>query len=282
MGAKEKGSGDDGSGVSEAGGRDSRKAGVEGTQSIRRALAILDTLAQGRDRGLRLVDVSRRTGLNRPTVHRILGVLVEEGVVERNAETRRYAIGEQVRMLALARASRSPLLSAAEPALQRIADKIGDTTFLTVRVGLDTLCVARRTGKFPVQVLVIDVGERRPLGVSNAGLAMLAALDPDEAESIIARNGERFAAYNITPSRVSALVAEVRRQGYVLRQRGLVKGTKVVSVSIPQTAVSPLAAISVAGVDYRLNPGRVGEIAGFLADCAIMIEKTLQGQAKAR
>ena len=50
----------------------------DGTQSIRRALAILDALAIGRDRGVRLVDVTRRTGLSRPTAHRILRVLVED------------------------------------------------------------------------------------------------------------------------------------------------------------------------------------------------------------
>lgn len=253
---------------------------VDGAQSIRRALTILDVLATGRDQGVRLIDVTRRTGLNKPTVHRILRVLVEEGVVEQNDTTRRYAIGVQIGMLALARSSRSPLLRAAEPLLQAACDKIGDTIFLTIRIGLDTLCVARRLGRFPVQVLMIDRGERRPLGMSSAGLAMLAALGQDEVESIIARNGERLASYRMSPARALGLVTEARENGYVLRNRGLVPGTKVISVVVPASPVSPLAAISVAGVDRRMGQARIPEIAEFLVSCVKTIETSLSSTGK--
>jgi DNA-binding IclR family transcriptional regulator len=51
----------------------------EGAQSIRRALAVLRLVAGGQETGVRLVDVVRGAGLSRPTAHRILRVLVEEG-----------------------------------------------------------------------------------------------------------------------------------------------------------------------------------------------------------
>lgn len=73
----------------------------------------------------------------------------------------RYVIGRQVSELALARQSRSPLLVAAEPYLAKVSAQLGDTLFLTVRTGLDTLCVARRIGSYPIQVLSIEVGARR-------------------------------------------------------------------------------------------------------------------------
>ena len=52
------------------------------------------------------------TSLTRPTVHRIVHVLIEEGIVERSDKSGRYAIGGQVPELALARQSRSPSDSA--------------------------------------------------------------------------------------------------------------------------------------------------------------------------
>lgn len=79
-----------------------------GAQAIRRALAVLRILAAGRETGLPLADVVNATGLTRPTVHRIVHVLIEEGIVERHEKTGRYAIGGQVGELALARTSRSP------------------------------------------------------------------------------------------------------------------------------------------------------------------------------
>ncbi|MBJ7404217.1 MAG: helix-turn-helix domain-containing protein, partial [Bradyrhizobium sp.] len=53
-----------------------------GAQAIRRALAVLRILAAGREDGVPLAEVVRTTGLKRPTVHRIVHVLIEEGIVE--------------------------------------------------------------------------------------------------------------------------------------------------------------------------------------------------------
>jgi len=254
-----------------------RREGSAGTQSIRRALAILEVLASGRDLGVRLAEVTRRTGLTRPTAHRILRVLVEEGIVEQNEKTRRYAIGEQIPMLALARATRSRLLRAAEPHLRRAAEKLGDTIFVTVRTGFDALCVARRFGNFPVQVLAIEVGERRPLGVSTAGVAMLATLPEAEAEMIVEHNAERYGAWRMTVPRVLALVEQARERGYVLRERGIVPGTKAVTVAIAASPRSPLAALTVVGIDRRMPAQRLPEIVSFLRASAGAIEASLRG-----
>src|SRR5439155_1040313 len=85
----------------------------------------------------------------------------------RSERTGNYVVGRQVPELALARPSRSPLLIAAEPHLAAVSAQLGDTLFLTVRTGLDTLCVARRIGGYPIQVLSIEVGVRRPLRVRS-------------------------------------------------------------------------------------------------------------------
>ena len=91
----------------------------QGAQAIRRALAVLRILAAGREDGVPLAEVVRTTGLTRPTVHRIVHVLIEEGIVERHGRSGRYAIGNQVPELALARLRPSRLLVAANPSLQR-------------------------------------------------------------------------------------------------------------------------------------------------------------------
>ena len=77
-------------------------------QAIRRALFLLRVLATGGESGLPLKEVVQATRLSRPTVHRIVHVLMEEGLVERHERSGRYAIGTQVPELALARPTRSP------------------------------------------------------------------------------------------------------------------------------------------------------------------------------
>jgi Bacterial transcriptional regulator len=86
--------------------------------------------------------------------------------------------------------------------------------------------VARRIGTFPIQVLSIEVGARRPLGVSSAGIAILAALPAHEARRIVANNQVRFTGYRTTAARALDQIAATRRRGYCLHQPGLIQGTK--------------------------------------------------------
>ncbi|WP_440642690.1 IclR family transcriptional regulator [Bradyrhizobium sp. PUT101] len=249
----------------------------QGAQAIRRALAVLRILAAGREDGVPLAEVVRATGLTRPTVHRIVHVLIEEGIVERHGKSGRYAIGNQVPELALARPRPSRLLVAANPSLQRASSEIGDTLFLTVRTGNDTLCVDRRIGVYPIQVLSIEVGARRPLGVSSAGVAILAAMPAQEARKIIAANETRFEAYQTDVGAVTSQVTAARRRGYNMREIGLVQGTKSISTWIKTPDGQPTAAITVSAVRTRLGPRREQEVAEILLREARVIEQAIRG-----
>ena len=238
----------------------------QGAQAIRRALSVLRILAAGREDGVPLTEVVQATGLTRPTVHRIVHVLIEEGIVERHDKTGRYAIGNQVPELALARPRPSPLLVAAGPSLRRASAEIGDT-----------LCVDRRIGAFPIQVLSIEVGARRPLGVSSAGVAILAAMPAPDARKIVAANEKRFEAYRTNAATVLGQVTAARRRGYGMREIGLVQGTKSISTWIKTPDGHPAAAMTVSAVRTRLGPRREQEVAEILLREARTIEQAIRG-----
>lgn len=237
-----------------------RTPASEGTQSIARALALLRVVATGSAAGLGLSEIAALSRFSRPTVHRILSVLVSEGVIEQRAKTRRYALGVELQHLALSRTTRSPLVKVAERSLQEAASEIGDTLFLTLRSGLDTICVARRLGTYPVQVLVLNVGDRRPLGVSSAGIALLSRLPEGEAVSILAENEVRIRSSGASPQTALANVRRARDHGFAFRSPGLVPGTRAVSVAILTAAGEPVGALTVAAVSRRLGPGRLDTV----------------------
>ena len=247
----------------------------KGAQAIRRAVAVLRILAAGREVGLPLAEVVQATGLTRPTVHRIVHALIEEGIVERHDKSGHYAIGGQVPELALARPSRSPLLAASDTVLTELSQEVGDTLFLTVRTGSDTLCIDRRIGSYPIQVLAIEVGARRPLGVSSGGVAILAAMPANEARKIIAANETRFATYRTDAAVVLSQVATARRRGFCLREVGLVQGTKSMSSWITTSDHRAVAAITVSAVRRRLGPRREAELAEALLAAARTIERAI-------
>ncbi len=248
---------------------------LHGTQSIGRAFRLLRVLASGGDSGLGLQDAARLAELSKPTAHRILSVLVAEGLVEQKGRTRRYAIGEQVQLLALSRTQQSPLVPVAMQHLENAAREIGDTVFLTRRTGLDTICVARRLGSFPIQVLVLAVGDRRPLGMSSAGIAMLAQLPEEEVVSILTENDARLRAHGTSVQASSREVSRARQLGYALRAPGLVAGTRAISVPL-RINRRDSAAITVAAIGRRLQAVRAEWIAETLKRSASQIELALE------
>jgi DNA-binding IclR family transcriptional regulator len=68
--------------------------------------------------------------------------------------------------------------------MMRIAEATGDTVFLTQRSGLDSVCVDRQEGTFPIKTFTLEIGMRRPLGVGTGSLAILSGLSEEEVKHV--------------------------------------------------------------------------------------------------
>ncbi|MBM7332768.1 IclR family transcriptional regulator [Alcanivorax marinus] len=228
-----------------------------GARSIRRAVAILRILATGQEHGVRITDIVHQTGLNRPTVHRILRVLIEEEAVEQDPNTRRYMVGPEVSLLGLSRAARVPVKSVAEPYLRHIAEQCGDSVFLTIRSGFDSICVDRKTGNYPVKVLSIEVGARRPLGVSVSGLVLLAFAEPDDSEEVLQGNEQRLVSHGLKLDEVRRRITETRSLGYAYSEVGVVPGTRALALPVFDADQQLVASVAVSAMADRLSPERL-------------------------
>jgi DNA-binding IclR family transcriptional regulator len=240
-----------------------------GTQSIQRALAVLRLLATARESGLGLTEISKHAELTPPTTHRILSVLVAEGVVEQRPRTRRYVVGDQIPLLALAR--RDPMFDIMRAHLRAAVAEIGDTGFFTRRAGLDTVCVARQLGTYPIQVLAWDVGERRPMGVTNAGIAILSGMQTDAVRGVLAKNRSRFYRYGASTETILQEVGVARNKGFAARA-ALVPGASAVSVMIRSSSGAVHGALSITPISRRLSARRTDEIVARLRSHADAIE----------
>jgi DNA-binding IclR family transcriptional regulator len=243
---------------------------------------VLRILAAARESGLGLSEVSMHAGLTRPTTHRILGVLVAEGIVEQRQGSRRYVIGEQIPLLALSRRTRDPLLDIVSPHLRAAVGEFGDTGFFTRRVGLETVCVARELGTYPIQALVWDVGERRPLGVSNAGIAILSGMQTDAVRDVLAKNRSRLSRYGVSTEAILREVAMARAKGFAARASSLIPGASPVSVTIRASCGAAQGALTITPIPRRLSPKRTDEIVARLCMHAQEIEYELRKAAAPR
>lgn len=236
-----------------------------GAQTLRRAVAVLRALAGAQERGARLADVAEQCGLTRPTAHRLMKVLVEEGLAARREGSTRYLIGPDAALFGIARPSALAMRSVAEPALRRICEATGDSVALTVRSGADSLCIDRHAGSYPIQVMSVVLGARLPLGLGVGGQAILAFLPEREIEELLQKNANRLARRRLTVAQLRERLADVRRAGYAFTEAGVVPGTHVLAVPVFGVHGQPIAALSISAMAARLPAARARQLVPLLA-----------------
>ena len=239
-----------------------------GTRSLEKALRLLRETAGFDVRGARLTDLVTRTGLGPATAHRMLKCLVDGGFLEKDARSR-YHLGRQVFELGLLAAHRFDSRAIAEGPLTRLAEATGDVAFLMMRTGLDTVCLERREGRYPIKVLSLSPGMRRPLGFGVGGVAILAAMPPGEADAVLAANEARLRTFGPTvPETVRRAVEAARITGHGTSESHLTDGVVGIAVAVPADGAVPHLAVAVVAIEERLREGRRPDVVAALDTAA--------------
>lgn len=226
----------------------------DAVQSVRRALDLLSLVA-GMPDNVRLNDLVQLSGMSKPTVHRLLKQLVGSGMLMQSGQ-RRYGLGPTAFELGVAAFRRFPLRDLADPLLEAQARTTGDSAFLVVRSGSDSLCISRKLGDYPVKVLTVDTGHRQPMGVGAGGLAMLAFLSPSDAERCLVDIERKLAQrpFNgLTIELLRRLMAETRERGWARIAHFAVPGVTGVAVPLRKSNGEVFAAITSGAIDVRMT-----------------------------
>lgn len=256
--------------------------GKQENRNIARILGILDALAKGSTHGLRLTDVVERTQLGKTTTHRLLGGLVDNQLVEQDEDSGRYFIGLKMLAWASAVKNRFGFARLAEPALERISQRTHDTIYLVMRVGDDVVCLDCREGSYPIKVLTLNIGDRRPLGIGAGSLAILSALPDDEVERVLLTQGEARARFPFDEIQLRQMIAATRQNGYAYNNIHLFQGMEEVTgmaglaVAIKRSDGLPVAALHITTVTARLDPPRRDSVVAILREEAAQLEAQLE------
>jgi DNA-binding IclR family transcriptional regulator len=226
---------------------------------------------------MRIADVASTSGLPMSTCFRMLQRLEMEGLVTRDALTRKYFLGPLLYELGLLAQPSYRLSDLCDPAMALIAERTQDTVYLSERRGLEAVCTNRALGDYPIKALTLDVGIRRPLGVGAGGLAILSLLPEAEADSIIEANRHRYGKFaTFTVDVLRTEVHKARERGYSFLDSAVTPGTAAVGVAFP--AERPFGAVSVAAISSRLDGQRLSEVAQVIGQQVRQICTALDAQ----
>lgn len=227
--------------------------------SLHRAVLILRSLAAGAEQGgQRVSDLAKAHGYTQATTHRLLQQLVDEGLVEQSAQSKRYALSLDFFALAARAGDASGLRQACRPALLRLGASLGDSVFLMVRAGFDAMCLDRWEGPFPIRSFTGDIGGRVPLGVGQGSMAILAHLPEAERDEVMRHNVPRIRHLGaLDEVYLRTEVAKVLRQGYANTNSGLIEGMAGVAVPVFDANGRIAAALSIGTLTARVEGERL-------------------------
>jgi DNA-binding IclR family transcriptional regulator len=231
-----------------------------GVQSIARAAAVLRALERSPE-GLGITDLAAATELPKSTVHRIVTALAEEELLARG-EDGRTRLGPAVSRLGSA--AHEGLAERLRPVLLGLRRELDETVDLSVLDG----AAARFVDQVPAPRRLrasSSVGELFPLHCTANGKALLAALPPATAESLLPPRLPRLTPRTITAR--EALLEElerVREVGLAFDREEHTLGISAVGVAVP-TGDVPVAAISVPVPAQRFEQVEAGVVASLKA-----------------
>ncbi|WP_028225643.1 IclR family transcriptional regulator [Paraburkholderia ferrariae] len=202
----------------------------------------------GLERGLRILtefsprepvldapELSRRLGIPRTTVFRLLQTLESLGFLERADRDRNYRLGVAVLRLGFEYLSSLELTDLGLPLIEALRDETGLTSHIVIRDGRDIVFVAKAQSHAPIFSSVkVNVGTRLPAHATTHGQVLMSDFTLDELRALYPEPAlERFTPQ--TPDTVEELFARIREdaeRGYAVSESSFERGISVVSAPV--------------------------------------------------
>ena len=235
--------------------------------TVGKALDLLDLFTRSEPQ-LGLSHLSRASGLNKATCHRLLTELESRGLLEQTGPAREYRLGPAVLRLSALREAAVPTREAAMPILRRLAETTGQTAHLSHLVAgrLQTLAFAyaSRSG---VKVMMEDA-DILPFHLTASGAAVIAfGADP---------NGMIAAAPD--PDALRTRITATRRNGFAETLSTFEKDVHSLAVPLFDATGACTGALAVAAAAPRMTPALHATIIAGLATMGAEITHLWGGQ----
>jgi len=229
-------------------------AGFEGNPdfvlSLARGLQVIEAF-EGSTDGLSVADISRRTGLSRAAVRRLLITLELLGYA--GSDGRFYRLKTRVMRLGFSYLSSNSLATLAQPILAHVIELVHESSSVGVLEDDHIVYVARASAK-RVMSVGLSVGSRLPAFCTSMGRVLLSGLSDQDLSAYL----DRIELTAVTPRTIvdKALLFDVIRQvrveGFALNDEELELGHR--SIAVP---VRTRQGTMVAGMNIGLHAARV-------------------------
>lgn len=206
------------------------------------------------ERELSGAELSRRMGLPRASVFRMLFTLEQSGFLERCPDGVSYKLGLAVLRLGFELLASMELTEVGRPVIEALRDRSGFSAHLVVRDGRDVVFIAKAAGG-NAMFHSIQVGARLPAHATVLGRALLSDIVMKELAALYPE--PTLPAYTPkTPTNLQdlkALIDQDREKGYGVSMGGYETGISTIAAPVFNEQGRVAAAISISVPSQRIE-----------------------------
>lgn len=212
-------------------------------RSLAKGLAVIETFTADRPRQS-ITEAAEATGLDRATTRRCLLTLADSGYADYDGKY--FTLTPRVLRLGSACLATMPLPSIVQPVLDKLSERIRESSSVSILDGNEIVYIARAAHKKVISISLMP-GSRLPAYCSSMGRVLLAALPEDEARAIIgsAPLPARTARTITCPEAIMAELCVIRSQGYALIDQEIEEGLRSLAVPITNAFGKTVSAMNV-------------------------------------
>jgi DNA-binding IclR family transcriptional regulator len=245
--------------------------------TVSKALSLLSFFSRSRSL-IGLSEMSRLSGMNKTTVHRMLSELQSEGFVEQAGVGREYRLGPAFLRLAALREATVPMRDLAQSLADDLAQKTGETAHVSLLNGdvLSTIAYAY-AHQHGLQV-TMDDAEILPLHATSSGHVVLAYGDADFTKAALARPLETFSTGTITDrNALNLMLKDIRAQGYAEAVSAFETDVHSYAAPLFDAQKNCIGAMAVAAPTARMTPEGRASIRAALLEAAPRLTRLMGG-----
>jgi DNA-binding IclR family transcriptional regulator len=249
-------------------------------KSLQRALAVLLAFSK-EEPELGITELSRKLGLAKPVVHRLVATLADGGFLEKSEVNGKYRVGIRAFEVGSLYLEGDPLEREAVPVLQELANRYSHNAYMGKLHGGMMTYIAVIETPGPIRVHV-PVGARAYPHTTAMGKVLLAEMAEAELDAFIHRYGLRQLTSRtvIDPQALKVELAEARRQGVAIAIDENIEGIGAVGAAVRDRTGRAVAGISLAFPTGLVDENRIRELASAIREAAVKISLRLGAQVR--
>ncbi len=212
--------------------------------SVVRTVEILEYLATVREASV--AEVGGYLGENKSTAHRFLASLKYCGILEQNAENKKYRLSFKLFEIGNTVVSRLNISDIVTPIIQELSERFSETVNLAVTDNKEIIYIGKSLSRKNFR-MDCPIGGRDPLYCTALGKAILAHKSVDEINQYIEQTEliPRTENTIIYKNALRAELQKIKSTGYAVDNQELLLGLMCFAVPIFDINNSVLAAISI-------------------------------------